>query len=208
MRLVIISDTHTRHEELETLAGDVLIHCGDFCNGFIQNESDLFEIDRWFGEQPFERILCTGGNHDFVAQQRRESGEPVFENAIYLEGEAYEYGGLTFYGAPWIPRLEGWAYCLPDDELAEQWKRIPQDTDVLITHTPPAGILDIPSAGHSVGCSSLRAAIEDLPSLRIHCFGHVHASYGQWDEMQITFYNAAVVGSNYAVKNSPIVVEL
>lgn len=207
MRLVLISDTHAVHEELGSLSGDVLIHCGDFCDGFHEDEDDLSNIDRWFGQQEFERILCVGGNHDFVAQKRHASGERVFENAIYLEDEAYEFGGIKFYGSPWLPDLEGWAYYLSDEERREKWKLIPADTDVLITHTPPRGILDRSRSGTPVGCSHLRAALEDL-ALRIHCFGHVHASHGKWEEFQITFYNAAVVDSAYNVSHGPIVVDL
>jgi hypothetical protein len=29
MRIVIVSDTHTRHEELGIVTGDVLMHCGE-----------------------------------------------------------------------------------------------------------------------------------------------------------------------------------
>ena len=85
MRIVLISDTHGKHEELGTLSGDLLIHCGDFCDGFHVDEEDIFNIDRWLGEQDFDQIICVGGNHDFVAQERVAVGQTVFENAVYLE---------------------------------------------------------------------------------------------------------------------------
>ena len=133
--------------------------------------------------------------------------EAVFENAIYLEDESYEFKGFKFHGSPWLPDLDGWAYFLDDEERQEKWDLIPSDTDVLITHAPPFGILDRPRSGNNIGCSHLRARLEDL-SLRIHCFGHVHASRGDWDEMQITFYNATVVDSNFNVCPPPIIVDL
>ncbi|MCF7962495.1 MAG: metallophosphoesterase [Pirellula sp.] len=77
----MISDTHGKHEELGTLSGDVLIHCGDFCHGFQNDGAHLAAIDRWFLEQNFERIFCVGGNHDFAAQERHANGIPIFENA-------------------------------------------------------------------------------------------------------------------------------
>lgn len=67
MQIVIVSDTHKKHEQLGVLAGDVLIHCGDFCDGFNVNDSDVDDLDDWFGRQQFELILCIGGNHDFAA---------------------------------------------------------------------------------------------------------------------------------------------
>ena len=209
MRIVIISDTHGNHEELGELSGDILIHCGDFCDGFHVDEDDLFRIDRWFGSLNFKQVICVGGNHDFVAQERRaqDDANTVFENAAYLQDESFEFNGLKFYGSPWLPDLEGWAYFMEDDQRETQWELIPDDTDILITHTPPLGILDKPRSGYSVGCSFLRQRLEDL-SLRFHCFGHVHASYGQWDESLTTFYNASSVDSDYNIRNAPIVVEL
>jgi predicted phosphodiesterase len=84
LRIVIISDTHGKHAELGDLSGDVLIHCGDFCNGYMNDGHSLSEIDDWFGEQAFDLILCVGGNHDFAAELRHASGMSVFRNAIYL----------------------------------------------------------------------------------------------------------------------------
>jgi len=63
MKLVIISDTHGRHDELGTLRGDVLIHCGDSGNGFSGHPYDLDRLDAWFGQQEFERILCIGAGY-------------------------------------------------------------------------------------------------------------------------------------------------
>jgi Icc-related predicted phosphoesterase len=204
---VIISDTHGIHEELDSLSGDVLIHCGDFCDGFRVDEDDLVKLDRWFAGLDFDRILCIGGNHDFVAQERRSLGKPVFEHAIYLEDEGHEFGGLKFYGSPWLPDLAGWAYYLSDQERRAKWALIPSDTDILITHTPPFGILDKPRSGRPVGCSYLRTVLDDL-DLRFHCFGHVHASYGQSVDSQIPFYNASLVDSDYKLTNAPIIVDL
>jgi Icc-related predicted phosphoesterase len=203
----MISDTHGKHEELGILSGDVLVHSGDFCNGFEIDEADLLGLDRWFGEQRFDRILCVGGNHDFAAQAKRARGERVFENAVYLEDDVCEFDGVKFYGAPWIPELEEWAYYLPDHDRQNKWSQIPADTDVLITHCPPHGILDQTSGGMSVGCRFLRDAVNGL-SLKVHCFGHVHSGHGQKRQAMTLFCNAAVAGHDYDIEHSPIVVDL
>ncbi|MFT7642949.1 MAG: Icc-related predicted phosphoesterase [Pirellulaceae bacterium] len=207
MKLVIISDTHAQHDELRVMRGDVLIHCGDFCDGFRIDENDLANVDRWFGTLDFELILVVGGNHDFVAQKRRSEGTSVFSNAVYLEDESYQFGGVNFYGSPWVPELDKWAYYLPDADLRDAWARIPSDTDVLITHTPPFGILDRTRSGNQVGCPFLRSAVAEL-NLRVHCFGHVHSRYGQHDESSVKFINASSVDSNYSIRNIPMVVEI
>ena len=107
MKLVIVSDTHGRHDELGTLRGDVLIHCGDSGNGFSGHPDDLDRLDAWFGQQEFERILCIGGNHDFDMQARAERGGPVLRNAEYLQDQVHEYRSVRFYGSPWTPRTRG-----------------------------------------------------------------------------------------------------
>ncbi|MEM7559233.1 MAG: metallophosphoesterase, partial [Planctomycetota bacterium] len=95
MRIVITSDTHGKHDELAEMPGDVLIHCGDFCDGFHPDEDDIRRIDNWFGRQQFRKILCTGGNHDFVAQDH-SGDKPLFENATYLVDDGLVFEGVRF----------------------------------------------------------------------------------------------------------------
>lgn len=47
----------------------------------------------------------------------------------------------------------------------------------MMTHGPPAGILDATRTGENVGCAHLlRAARRCKP--RLHCFGHIHEGWG------------------------------
>ena len=207
MRIVLISDTHGKHEELGMLSGDVLIHCGDFCHGYKNDGAQLAAMDRWFSKQQFVKIFCIGGNHDFAAQERHANGIEIFENAIFLQDQEFQLGGLTFYGTPWLPDLSGWAYFLPDDDRQQKWSLIPPYTDILITHTPPFGILDSPRSGGNIGCSYLRDIVKEVAP-KVHCFGHVHASAGRLVKEKTIFVNAAVINSNYAVRHAPTVVEL
>jgi hypothetical protein len=60
--------------------------------------------------------------------------------------------------------------------------RIPLETDVLITHTPPRYHLDL-----NLGCAALLEEIW-LVKPRLHVFGHIHSGHGReaifWDEGQ------------------------
>ena len=136
MRIVITSDTHGRHDDLSALSGDVLIHCGDFSDGFRPDADDLQRVDDWFGAQHFRHILCVGGNHDFVAQDYSGDG-PLFQNATYLLDTSVVIDGVRFYGSPWVPMLERWAYYLPDEDLRSKWSQIPDDTCLLYTSPSP-----------------------------------------------------------------------
>jgi Icc-related predicted phosphoesterase len=162
MRIVVVSDTHGKHEELGVLSGDVLIHCGDVFNAFRRSPAEVAQLDTWFGRQRFSRILCIGGNHDFALQELAIRSDPPLRNAEYLQDRAFEYGSVRFYGSPWTPELSDWAYYLPSDELESRWASIPKETDVLVTHTPPFDILDRNSSGKLCGCPSLRKRIEQF----------------------------------------------
>jgi len=207
MRLTIISDTHGEQDKLGRLSGDVLIHCGDMFNMFNQSDDDFDRMDAWFGEHDFDLILCTGGNHDFELQKRSSYVDSPFKNAVYLEGSSHVHKGITFFGAPWMPDLFGQAFFTKGQELSKKWSDIPDNVDVLITHTPPAGILDVSSRGRTLGCQHLLAAVERTQPT-IHCFGHVHASSGVHKNHKTTFVNAALVDSQYKLSRQAYEIEL
>jgi Icc-related predicted phosphoesterase len=207
VRVVIVSDTHGKHEDLGILEGDVLIHCGDGCDGFERDPRDVDRLDTWFGLQRFEVILCTGGNHDFAMEEWIADNRSVFRNAIFLVDQQFTYDGVRFYGSPWTPELDGWAFYLEPERAESCWSRIPLETDVLITHSPPAGILDANRGGWRCGCSHLARRVEEVrPSL--HCFGHVHASAGTLQRGEVFYVNASMVNSQYQIVHSPVVYDL
>ena len=208
MRIVVIGDTHGKHEDLGILEGDVLIHCGDFCDGFRKDPGDVGNVDAWFAKQRFEIILCVGGNHDFGVEDRIRHGEPVFQHAVWLLDEAVVHRGLKFYGSPWLPHLQGWAFYQSSDGLRKKWSMIPDDTDVLITHTPPFGILDQPrSRNVNCGCAHLLERVREVKP-QFHLFGHNHASAGMEKDDSTTFVNASVVDSSLEVVRPAVTFDL
>ena len=207
MKIVIISDTHAAHQDLGVLQGDVLIHCGDFEHAFANHDSVLDRVDAWFARQTFQLILCTGGNHDFALQARTRRGARPFRHAHYLQDSGVTFGGLHFYGTPWVPKLPNFAFYADDAALAAAWARIPDDVDVLITHTPPLGVLDVSSRGQALGCAHLALRLKELRP-RLHCFGHVHAGAGRQVIGGLTYVNAACVDRNLEIVNPPVVVQM
>lgn len=207
MKVVVISDTHGHHEGLGELTGDVMVHCGDFEMGSSGRAGPLQALDAWFARQRFRHVLCVGGNHDFLAEQRQARGESVFRHARCLCDETVEIDGFTFHGSPWVPELAHWAHYRNATALAAAWEQIPDQVDVLITHTPPRGILDRNSQGRACGCPLLRQRVSVVRP-RVHCFGHIHASAGQVVEAETRFINATVVNSRYALARQPVSFEL
>jgi Icc-related predicted phosphoesterase len=207
MRIVVVSDTHAQHEELGIVTADVLIHCGDGCDGFRRDPADVDRLDEWFSRQRVALVLAIGGNHDFEMERRSRAALPVFSHAVYLEDRCHEHQGCRFYGAPWTPELIGWAFFQDGKTMREKWASVPSDIDVLITHTAPYGILDRNRRGVSLGCRDL---LNRLPAIRprLHVFGHNHASAGAARIGPTLHVNASMVNSRYAISHKPIEIDL
>lgn len=185
MRLVLISDTHGLHDRMAPLPeGDVLVHAGDLTN--TGKLTQLREATDWLRSQleRFEHIVCVGGNHDFVLEHFMNEGEEemlrrnFFDGIHYLRDSEVIINSCKFYGSPWTPEFNNWAFNLPRSggKLKETWNQIPANTDVLITHGPPMGILDHVGQ-ESVGCNHLRVALSYVQPA-VHVFGHIHNAYG------------------------------
>lgn len=85
--------------------------------------------------------------------------------------------------------------CITDVNI-EGIKRIPIDTDVLITHSPPINILDFDDNIH-YGSPQLLAKVNEI-NPRFHLFGHIHASNGEKAIGSTKFVNSAIVSENYS----------
>ncbi len=207
MRIVIVGDTHGRHDKLGILEGDILLHCGDLCHGMLASQAQLEAADRWLGQQKFKTILCIAGNHDRPIQRLVNGNKtPILHNAIYLQDESFVFEGVKFYGTPWIPLLAIWAFYLDDESLRQKWAQIPDDVDVLMTHTPPRGILDFSNFTQApAGCQYLADRVAEIKP-KVHCFGHIHESYGRIDTDETIFVNAAVLAKKEL--NRPVVIDL
>lgn len=100
---------------------------------------------------------------------------------------------FTVFGSPYSPSYQSqrsgpWAFGYESTPAAESlWDRIPLDTDVMVTHTPPHSHCDgrplvggestSTSASTSVGCKGLRQALQRVRPLLAVC-GHVHEARG------------------------------
>jgi len=214
MRITFISDTHTKHYHIpkEHLpGGDMIIHCGDISSRGYREEVRLFL--EWFTDlDSYTHKVFIAGNHDFFFEENPlQSTELVQEypNIIYLQDNMVEIEGIKIYGSPWQPEFYNWAFNLPrnGDKLKEKWKAIPENIDILITHGPPFGCLDKTIQGQSVGCEILTEEIKRINPI-IHCFGHIHYSYGYMQRDNINFINACSLGENYVYQNKPLNIDL
>ena len=189
--------------------GDLLIHCGDMFNLNSDLEPARADLDDWFGSLDYREILCVGGNHDHALAAPLSRNERPFANAKCLVDQLHEFDGLTIYGSPWVPNLPFHAFSKDGEDLRSAWSAIPEGLDILITHTPPKGVLDTSRRGTSHGCEMLARRL-DKAVPRLHCFGHVHAGAGWQENSQHRISlnaSSAISGSRKLRRPVQIVVE-
>jgi Icc-related predicted phosphoesterase len=192
LRLVLISDTHELHRELDIPDGDILIHAGDFTM-FSRSQRAIRDFNAWLGELPYRHKIVVPGNHESFLEE--DPSQPsLLSNAAVLIHEAIEVEGLKIWGSPITP-LYGGAFGMSSAADRQRlYARIPADTDILITHGPPFGILDAApdTVIHSGDQELLEAVTRIRP--RLHVFGHIHGAKGMVENNHTVFVNAALFG--------------
>jgi len=207
-KIVAISDTHGLHLNLIPISGDILIHAGDMG---INSLSTLNAINTWFGSLSFKHVICVGGNHDtYLEKIGPATSKQLFTNAHYLHNESIELMGKSFYGSPYCPLFNNWAFMYErlSLELKQNWELVPYKLDYLITHCPPYGILDRNLDDERCGCEILvREIAKKFPLNSI--FGHIHMNGGRVvNSGGISFYNVALLNERYKMTNEPTIIEI
>ena len=207
MRIVCMSDSHGRHGEILVPEGDVFVHAGDF--SMRGQEKEVRAFGAFLRALPHRHKVVIAGNHDLAFESRpAEARAWLGEGCTYLECTGAIVGGLRFWGSPHTPRFFDWAFNVDrGPALARIWAGIPAETEVLVTHGPPHGLLDVVSRGGHEGCAELRAAVQRVRP-KLHVFGHIHEAAGEIEDSGTRFVNACVLDERYRPARGCTVVEL
>ncbi len=218
LRIVTLSDTHNRHEELEKYNlmpdGDMLIHAGDFTDR--GTEEEVLYFNEFLGRmrRKYRYVVVVPGNHDKCLDPTRAANyttktpQQLLSNAThYLVNTGVVIEGIKIYGMAMNTRCGGGFGTRDESESELYYQHIPSDTDILITHTPAHNILDLAwdrsqksSEPCSVckqshlsfrhwGCTKLREYVFKKKP-RVHICGHVHDARGSTIIDGITFINS------------------
>jgi predicted phosphohydrolase len=202
MRVVAVADTHLFHAGLAVPAGDVFVHAGDLCRGGTLDE--LAEAAAWIEGLPHRHKIVVAGNHDWAFVHDPARARALFPSCIYLEDAGCELAGVRFWGSPWQPAFNDWAFNLPRGAaLAAVWSRIPAGLDVLVTHGPPAGFGDDVGFAGRTGCADLLARVRAVAP-RLHLFGHIHQDGGLWRDGATTLANV----TTWECERAPTVIDV
>lgn len=213
MRACHISDCHDVYQDLNVLVPqdiDILFITGDMTYRGRESEIEFLMLDLVKLKKRIKYIVCVFGNHEVECQGREQEYKLKFASigVTLLNHESVEIEGVRTFGSPYTPEFFDWAFMYKREDGEKVWDQIPSGTQVLLTHGPALGILDLCPNGH-VGCEDLKNKIlYGLPSLKYHLFGHIHESYGTMEEKGIFFSNGSIMNGSYRFINPPIVFEL
>lgn len=197
MKIIHLSDTHGQHRHLKNLPdADVIVHSGDFT--MAGTEAEAIDFMNWLCDLPYGHKIFICGNHDECLYGADING--LDKNVHYLCNSGIDIEGYMFYG---VPMFMG--DCVSDRQI-QNYERIPVGTDVLITHSPPYGILDFDD-GINYGSEDLLLKVNHI-SPKIHLFGHIHRQNGTTIIGPTTFSNASIMNSTYEHLQSPILLNL
>lgn len=193
MKVCAISDIHGQFDNLNIEPCNILFICGDIVPLFMQRDIALSfkwfkkEFITWCKAQPVESIYMVGGNHDFFLEKlEKEVKESLLGTNItilYNEGAEYidDYGKIwTIWGSPLCHTFGNWAFMYSDEFNKEQYEKMPDNVDFLITHDAAFNHSD-QCLGFYFTCDKelhrgnkpLQEVIENK-NPKYHFFGHLH----------------------------------
>jgi Icc-related predicted phosphoesterase len=167
-----------------------------------------------------KKVLWVAGNHDLILQKN----PAIVDKSImggYLFDSMVEFKGLKIYGTPWQPIFGKWAFNLTEEELAHKWSMIPDDIDILVSHSPPYGYVDKvihetdkygmplqdgPFIRHC-GSKSLKKRILEIKPKLVVC-GHIHCDAGITYLEDTIIANCSILDDDYKIKNKPKLFEI
>lgn len=206
-----LSDIHGFHEQLmfHKTNFDYIFITGDITNSK-HTKTNKLELNNFLTyiynhkKNVKYEIIMIPGNHDVSIERNNLKNYIESFGIKCLIHESYELNnGKKVFGSPYTPTFgENWAYNRDRGKLSNYWKDIPTDTEILLTHGPPKGILDLSYDKNNklerCGDKALFNKITNLPELRYHLFGHVHdckdiENYGIFRRNKIQYQNGALV---------------
>lgn len=231
MKVIGISDIHGYLPELPSC--DVVCICGDILPLNIQRNFAaswvwlLENFTDWANKLDCKHVVIIAGNHDFIFSECSKLGQDMSvlwkdsPKIHYLQDSSVEIDDKLFYGTPWIPVLEGWAFYADSYQLEDLFSQIP-DCDVLLTHCPPmigdAGkvLQSGYNYGRDFGCEELRKAIKNkkidwVLSGHVHSGDHEVTNYycePNGTPHEINIVNVSIKDEDYKVTYKPFEFEL
>lgn len=233
MKIIAISDLHGHLPTIEEQA-DIMLIAGDISPLDIQGTRVLMrewiedEFIPWINRLEVEKVFLVAGNHDRfleiisdadITEWRMLTGQKL----QYLKNEMMTYidkfgESWTIFGTPYCHIFGNWSFMISDEALAEKFKNIPEEVDIIITHDPPYGIgfhdcnLQRPysrSIGpEHLGNKPLREQLEKT-KFKLLVGGHIHSGeHNPTEFMGGQVVNVSLLDEYYQPTYKPFIIEL
>lgn len=191
MKIICFSDTHAKHQNFEDKLpadADAIIHAGDITRtGSVQGIQVFLN---WYAELPYKHKIFIAGNHDFALQEEKNLIR-FPDNVIYLENSSFTIEGIKIWGSPVCAIDEDGAFNFNDLERRMIYNKIPTDTNIIVSHNPPYGIMDkVSMINRRKGCKILRDKTKEVNPKYV-IFGHIHEVAGTQVIKKTTYINTA-----------------
>lgn len=212
MKVLTLSDTCGYHNDMPVYENiDLLIYAGNCTNyhDLNVNQAEFASFFKWLYKYNAKYKVIIAGNHDAWARNPSNLEKLKDYGIIYLEHNSVEIEGLKIFGSPYTPVYYNWFFMRNKDELKALWKKIPNDTDIVITHGPPKGILDLvynkEDCLTQVGDEDLLNKVLEIQP-KYHIFGNIHnhlsiINQGMKFYKDITFINASCINDAFINKH-------
>ena len=183
MKLLLFSDLHCSRQAAQELVVrskdvDVLVGAGDFatCRRGVEITIDVLK------QTAMPAVLVPGNSES--AEELAAACQDWSQTHV-LHGSGCTIDGVSFFGIgggiPVTP-FGAWSYDFTEEEATELLKDCPKKC-VLVSHSPPQGMLDMSSDGQHLGSTAVRATIKRCKPMLVVC-GHIHNCGGQQGNME------------------------
>jgi Icc-related predicted phosphoesterase len=229
MKLFCISDLHGNLNGLDPFGCDLVIIAGDFAKMTGWSKWHMYDMKKWIEKKfiPFTQqykniqFVITPGNHDLIFDSRRTLNISDIsysinwpENVYILIDRQIEVNGLKIYGTPWVPIISySWAFEAEHDKLIEKFSKIPENLDILITHSPPRiSSCDVDYSLQTnngpFGSSELTQAIFEKNPKYVFC-GHIHSgAHNCIDFGNTKIFNVSRLNEDYNIAYEPLILNV
>jgi len=179
-----IDDLYTILETVEPTP-DLLLYAGDDLSRFKDPDTDTDHLAELARLTKYQQSLYVRGNDDFPPP-----AGPEFNTAYTtdLHATPYTHENLVFIGQEGSTQGPGLITYSEEDvqrHLSEQRTACEDRTPILVTHTPPFGILDIGKrfGQQHIGSKAVRSFVKDFQPPLIVC-GHCHQFGGRAETLE------------------------
>ncbi len=227
IKILTISDQHGLLSPLDKIepadlcliSGDICPHfktsyVGDYGDCLGQSQWLSLVFKPWMDALPVKQTYFCWGNHDWVGEKTPHL-LPSFANPKNkincIQDDFVVYKGLKIWFSPWSLYFFGWAFNAPEEGgeefLKQKYDQIPNDTDIIVSHTCPHGYGDKTNTLENTGPISLFNRMVDIkPKLIVG--GHIHCDRNIFKYKNTTIVNASVVDEKYRLVNNGTLIEI